>query len=220
MQHRLVAGSHRPAPVILVIAGAWLVLIVITLNGVDAVRHDRLLQGGPPLWLATIVFVAGWQVMVWAMMAPASLHALDRVGSLFTLGYVGVWTAFGLAIFFADAGLHFGVNHLQWLAAHAWLIPGSTLVLCGSYEISTLKTRSLEACRLPSHVGWRHGLDCVGSSGGLMLLSFALAATNLVAMAAIAGYMVFEVTPRGRGAVRPLGYGLIGLGVAVLWLSG
>ena len=217
MQHRLVAGSLRPAPVVLLIAGAWLLLAALVLSGHGgAIRHDRLLQGGPPLWLAAVGFAAGWQVMVWAMMAPASLHALQGAGAQFVGGYVAVWTAFGLAIFFADAGLHYGVAHWSWLAERAWLIPGATLAFCGTYQLSNLKARSLEACLIPSRSGLRHGLDCVGSSGGLMLLSFALAAASLAAMAAITVAMVFEISPWGRSSVRLLGYGLVAAGVAAI----
>jgi predicted metal-binding membrane protein len=220
VQHRLVVISLRPASVTIAIAGAWLLLVALTLTGHGGViRHDRLLQGGPPLWLAAAVFVAGWQVMVWAMMAPASLHALWNANFRFIGGYVAVWTAFGLAIFLADAGLHFAVGHWAWVGERAWLIPGGTLVLCGTYQLSNLKARSLEACLQPPWSGVRHGLDCVGSSGGLMLLSFALAAANLVLMAAVTLAMVYEVSPWGRAGVKPLGYGLIAVGVGAIALA-
>lgn len=220
MQHRLVATGVRLTPVVYLTAAAWLALIALTLSGSGVIRHDRLLQGGPPLWLATITFVLGWQVMVWAMMTPASLHAFARVhtGSLvrFAAGYVAVWTAFGLAIFIADAGLHELVNHWSWLANHTWVIAGSTLVACGAYQLSDLKSRSLDACRDPSSDGAVHGIQCVGSSGGLMLLAFALLPANLVAMAAVTALMAYEVSPLGRAGVKLVGYGLIAIGTVVV----
>ena len=221
MQHRLVAIGPawlRPAPVVYLSAAAWLALVVLMLTGSGGViRHDRLLAGGPPLWLATITFVAGWQVMVWAMMAPASLHALQHAGARFIAGYVAVWTAFGVAMFLGDACLHYAVSHWSWLGAHAWLIPGSTLIAVGTYQLSKLKARSLEACLTAPRSGVRHGLDCVGSSGGLMLLTFALATASLPAMAVITLLMIYEVSPFGQSTVRVLGYALIGLGVLVLY---
>jgi predicted metal-binding membrane protein len=235
MQHRLVAPrSIRPgqgAVVIWVSSLAWLVLIVFTASGNGAViRHDRLLAGGPPLWLATVLFVCGWQVMLLAMMLPASLHAFTRqaVGrqmASFGLGYLAVWSAFGLLVFFFDAGVHATVNHWPWLASHPWLIAGATLVVAGTYQLSDLKARSLNACRQLKHTGngrspavegATHGLNCVGSSWGLMLLAFALAAGSLAAMAAITLLMVWEITPWGGSVVKGLGYGLIALGVFVL----
>lgn len=219
MQHRLVAAGLRPTPVVVAIAGAWLLLVALTLSGNGSViRHDRLLSGGPPLWLAAVGFAAGWQVMVWAMMAPASLHALGGASGRFIAGYLAVWTAFGLAIFLADAGLHYAVAHWTWASEHAWLIPGCTLVLCGTYQLSDGKARALEACLRPARSGVRHGLECVGSSGGLMLLAFALAASSLAAMAAITLAMVYEVHG-GRAGVKPLGYGLIAAGIAAIALG-
>ena len=223
MQHRLVAGS---APVVIAVAGAWLLLVALELAGYGgAIRHDRLLQGGPggqPLWQATLLFVAGWQVMVLAMMAPASAHAFARVESgdllRFTAGYLAVWTSFGLAIFLGDAFVHLLVNIWTWLGQHPWVIAGTTLVGCGTYQLSGLKSRSLETCRTaPSKIGAVHALQCLGSSGGLMLLAFAIAASNLLTMAAFAFLMLFEANPLGRTVVKPVGYALIALGVVVLY---
>ena len=223
MQHRLVAVRARATPVVYLIAASWLALLVLATTRYGAViRHDRLLVDGPPLWAASVAFVAGWQVMILAMMAPASLHAFDRVGAGrdllgFLISYLVVWTLFGLVIFFFDAGVHFTVGHWPWLSEHNWLIPGTTLVLVGTYQLSGLKVASLERCRELTRSGLRHAVDCVGASGGLMLLAFALAASSLVAMAAIAVVMVSEVSPLGRNIVKPLGYGLIALGVLVLY---
>lgn len=220
MQHRLVA---RPASVVYAAAGAWLVLVALEVAGFGGViRHDRLLQGGQPLWLATLLFVAGWQVMVLAMMAPSSLHAFASVDSRrvlrFTAGYLAVWTGFGVAIFLGDSLVHLLVNSWMWLGQHPWVIAGTTLVGCGTYQLSGLKSRSLEMCRAaPSKMGAVHGLQCLGSSGGLMLLAFALAASNLLAMAAIAVLMLFEASSLGRTVVKPMGYALIALGVLVLY---
>jgi predicted metal-binding membrane protein len=205
------------------IAASWLTLLLLGASGYGAViRHDRLLVGGPPFWLAALAFAGGWQVMVLAMMAPASLHAFNRVAlgrdlAAFSLAYLTVWTVFGLAIFFFDAGVHFTVNHWTWLAERTWLIPGTTLVLCGTYQLTNLKASALERCRKPAIGGLHHAVDCVMASGGLMLLAFALMAGSLAAMAAVTVVMVAEVTQLGRTVVRPLGYGLIAIGVLVLY---
>jgi predicted metal-binding membrane protein len=227
-------GPGRAAAVVPLIGlavTAWVVLVVFASTGNGTViRHDRLLQGGPPLWLATLLFIGGWQVMLWAMMVPASLHAFDRVASgraaaFFCAAYVAVWTAFGLLIFFFDAGVHATVNRWAWLASHSWLIAGTTLVVAGTYQLSDLKARSLDACRRldhlegqasPGHQGFVHALTCLGSGWNLMLLAFALAAGNLFTMASLTLLMVWEVTPWGAGAVKLTGYALLALGVVVM----
>ncbi len=208
----------------------WLVLLVFAATGNGAViRHDRLLEGGPPLWLATIWFVTGWQVMVAAMMVPASLAAFARVRvgrpmARFAAAYFAVWTVFGLAVFFFDAAIHATVTNWPWLAVHPWLIVGTTLVVAGAYQLSDLKALALTACRRLEHVptsggdsgGLRYGRDCVGASGGLMLLAFALGSGSVFMMGAIAVLMVWEVTAWGSSVVKPVGYALIALGVFVL----
>jgi len=194
------------------------------------IRHDRLLEGGPPLWLATIWFVAGWQVMLAAMMVPASVAAFGRVNigrdrARFAAAYFAVGTVFGLALFFFDAVIHATVNNWPWLAAHPWLIAGTTLVIAGAYQLSDLKALALAACRRLKHVptgdageagGVRYGLDCVGASGGLMLLAFALGSGSVITMGAITVLTVWEVTAWGSSVVKPVGYALIALGVFVL----
>ena len=234
MQHRLVAPEtqlSRFLPAVGLATLGWLVLLVIAATGNGAViRHDRLLQAGPPLWLATMWFVGGWQVMLAAMMVPASVHAFAWVqpgtaSTRFAAAYFAVWTLFGLSIFFFDAAVHAMVNNWPWLATHPWFIAGTTLVVAGTYQLSNIKAHALEACRRVEHIptsagvdagGSRHGLDCVRASGGLMLLAFALGSGSLFTMAAIAVLMAWEVTPWGSSVVKPVGYALVALGVFVV----
>jgi predicted metal-binding membrane protein len=209
----------------------WLALLGFAAAGNGAViQHDRLLQGGPPLWLATIWFVAGWQVMVAAMMVPASLHAFVRLNTRPARArlagvYFAVWTVFGLSIFFFDAAVHATVRSWPWLGEHSWLIAGTTLVVAGTYQLSNLKTRALEACRrvvdlstkkAVDAAGVRYSLNCVGANGGLMLLVFALGSGSVFTMGAITVLMVWEVTSWGSSVVKPVGYALIAFGVFVL----
>jgi predicted metal-binding membrane protein len=111
------------------------------------------------------------------------------------------------------------------MAAHPWLIAGTTLVVVGTYQLSDLKKRSLTACRQLKHLhasddsradGAVHGIKCLGSSWALMLAAFALAPGNLLTMAAIALVMVWEISVWGMTSFKLLGYGLIGFGVVIL----
>jgi predicted metal-binding membrane protein len=150
---------------------------------------------------------------------------VGRAMARFAAAYFAVWTVFGLAIFFFDAAIHATVNNWPWLAAHPWLIAGTTLVVAGAYQLSDLKAHALAACRRLEHVptsdgveagGVRYGRDCVGSSGGLMLLAFALGSGSVFTMGAITVLMVWEMTAWGSSVVKPIGYALIALGVFVL----
>jgi predicted metal-binding membrane protein len=241
MQHRLVmarARSHalRARPLWLLVAASWAILVGLSLSGNGAViRHDRLLQGGPPLWLATLVFVAGWQVMLWAMMVAPSMEAIDhartwRRQGAFVAAYFAVWTAFGLAAFFFDMGIHATVNHSPWLTLHPWVVAGVLLILGGVYQLSDVKSTFVTECRtltrsgdLPAGDGRRafgsglaFGVQCLGANWALMLLAFALGAGSLLVMAAFTVLMVLETTASHATWAKAAGYALTGIGVFVL----
>lgn len=105
-------------------------------------------------------------------------------------------------------------------------------MLAGAFQFSSLKDRCLEECRHPGgflvrrygrgpaaafRLGREHGLYCVGCCWALMLIGFAVGVVNLWWMVALTALMVFEKTGRGgeRG-VKPIGVGLIALGVLTI----
>jgi predicted metal-binding membrane protein len=66
-------------------------------------------------------------------------------------------------------------------------------------------------------LGAGHGVFCVGCCWALLLVAFAAGVANLWWMAALTAVMVFERTGRGgRRGVRPIGLGLVALGVLTL----
>jgi predicted metal-binding membrane protein len=183
--------------------------------------------------------------MVVAMMLPASLPLIrlfDRVAAnqprplrakaAFLDGYATVWTGFGAAAFVGDLGIHRLVGRWEWLAARPSLIGGAVLLLAGGFQFSNLKDRCLRVCRHPAgyllqhyrrgtaaafRLGAGHGLFCVGCCWALMLVAFAAGVANLWWMAALTAVMVFEKTGRGgRRGVRPIGFGLVALGVLMV----
>jgi len=106
--------------------------------------------------------VAGWAVMVVAMMLPPALPLLNCVrrlvagrkhsGVLVAVGatsFVGVWTLAGIVLVVSDAALHQLSERVTWLVAHPELIAGSVLVGAGLYQFSPLKDACLRACRTP-----------------------------------------------------------------------
>ena len=219
------------------IAGAWLLAIVAQWTGEAAfLHHHALIEDGPPLWIAVILFLFGWQVMIAAMMLPASLPTIRVVGSAvghratFLVAFASIWSVFGLFAFGGDFVLHHIVDATPWLAARPWLIEGGVLGLAGAYQLSPFKRRSLAACRHPAalvssptprstalDLGVAHAIDCLGSSWALMLLMFAEGFANLWWMAALTGVMLYETTnSHGQRAASVVGAVLLGLSLATL----
>ena len=152
--------------------------------------------------------------------------------SAFLTGYAVVWSVFGALAFLGDALTHDTVDATPWLATHPAVIGGGVLALAGAFQFSSLKDRCLKECRHPAgfllpryqrgtraafRLGRQHGLFCLGCCWALMLVGFAAGVANLWWMAALTALMVFEKTGReGQRGVRPIGLGLIALGILML----
>ena len=244
-----VAAPDRQLPMLRVaIAGAWLIVLAAQSTGNAAlVHHHALIEGGPPLWMAVPIFLVSWQVMIAAMMLPASLPSIGvfnggaarlarprRALVAFLGSYALLWTAFGLLAFVGDVVLHHLVDATPWLTARPWLIEASVLAFAGAYQVAPLKRRSLAACRHPagfapttsaprrgpSRLGVDHGIACLGSSGALMLLMFAEGFGNLPWMVALAAIMAYETTGRyGQRAASAVGVFLLGFAAAIVITS-
>ncbi|MEO8626002.1 MAG: DUF2182 domain-containing protein [Candidatus Limnocylindrales bacterium] len=213
------------------VALAWLAIVVADATGLaGALHHHSLLENGPPLPIAVGLFLVGWQVMIAAMMLPASSVAITghatavaaRGSIRFVLAYLAAWSVFGLVCFAGDGVIHRLVNTTPWLAANAWIIPAVSLAGAGVYQLLPVKRRFIAACRVTgaehhrsSAVGASaaHGLDCIGASGPLMLLMFAAGFASLAWMVALAALMFYEV--RGAHSTTVIH----ATGVLLIWLS-
>ena len=243
---RAIARVPARVPVVpAAVAGAWLLAVAAQLTGNAALlHHHSLIEDGPPLWLATPIFLVAWQVMIGAMMLPASLPAIRSFSwaaggaprprrdlAAFLASYAAVWTTIGLLAFMGDVVLHHIVDATPWLAARPWLIEASVVAFAGVYQLTPMKRLTLAACRHPLasvpgssrgrgafQLGLDHGITCVGSSGALMLLMFAEGFANLWWMVALTAVMVYEATGRhGQRGAQVIGVGLLVLaGIVVL----
>jgi predicted metal-binding membrane protein len=185
-------------------------------------HHDELRESDLHNGLSVLIIVAGWLLMLVAMMLPTSLplvalfHRLTRqrpdhtaLVLLLIAGYLAVWTLFGIAVLFGDGLLHGAVERSAWLGTNAWVISAGILVLAGLYQFSSLKYACLDQCRSPlsfiteywrgrreaAHafqLGVRHGLFCVGCCWSLMLLMFAVGVGNLGWMLVLGAFMAIE----------------------------
>jgi predicted metal-binding membrane protein len=237
-------ARHTLLPALAVTVAAWVALVALDSTGIAArLHHHALIEDGPPPWLAIPFFLVAWQVMVAAMMVPASLPAIrtlagvaPRVGRLgaevaFITGFFAIWTGFGLAAFLGDMAVHRVVDSTPWLASRPWLIEACVLALAGVYQFAPRKRRDLETCRQPgvhasttdlslrgtAKFGLAHGIACVGASGALMLLMFGEGFGGLAWMIALTVVMVLETSLRSpRRLTTTVGIGLVLLAVATL----
>jgi len=241
------AGPTAVRTVGLISAAAWAISVAFEITGhAGAFHHHTLIQGAPgspppPLWVAIPVFLLAWQLMIGAMMLPASVRAVGAAELVARFGgrpvvaiagflgaYAVAWTGFGLVGFLGDVRLHDLVHATPWLAERPWLVQAASLAVAGLYQLVPRRRRALEACRHPrsldarstgdARVGFRLGLahaaDCLVSMWALMLLMFAAGFANLAWMAILAAVMAYEAL--GRHGAR---FGVV-VGVALLGLSG
>jgi predicted metal-binding membrane protein len=210
-------------------AAAW-VVTVDRMRGMDA---------GPGTDLGGLGWFLGiWAAMMAAMMLPSALPAAVAVArasralptaifgvGYLAVGYLAVWTAFGLlvyALFRAVTSLDLG--RLAWDQDGPYAA-GAVIVLAGIYELTPLKRHLLRGCRSPHDRGERgalgagveNGLYCVGCCLGLMAVLFALGVMSVFWMLVIAAVIFVEkVFPDGPRLTRVVGIGLILLG---LWVG-
>jgi predicted metal-binding membrane protein len=204
------------------VAVAWAVTVE-RMQGMDA---------GPGTDLGGFGWYLGiWVTMTTAMMLPseapaALLIARLRRGlptSLFLAGYLAVWTAYGVAAY----GLFrlvtsFDTGWLAWDEGGPY-VAGGVIAGAGIYELTPLKQLCLRRRRGNHHPegpafrsGLASGLYCVGCSGGLMAVLFALGVMSLVWMVVVAALIFAEkVLPQGILLSRILAPALVALGIWV-----
>ena len=187
------------------------------------------------------LFLFSWAVMMVAMMIPATLPLIllyrhlarkrlspgkARIGTvILLLGYVAVWAMAGLPVFAYNA-LSGAVGSL------AAVLPALLLIVGGAYQFTPLKRICHARCSSPLFFlmqNWRpgatgamrlgviHGVDCLGCCAGLMVGLVALGMMNLAWMLTAAVIIFVEKTiPGSHRVARPLGFLMIGGGVALL----
>jgi predicted metal-binding membrane protein len=182
-----------------------------------------------------------WAAMALVMMLPGAAPMLltyaeiaetaARKGAstvsplVLAAGYLAVWVAFALLASSAEILLSRLIPRGSELAA---LAAGTSLILAGLYQFSTLKHTCLSRCRRPFafffvhwtdraagvfRLGLRQGVYCLGCCWALMLLMLFVGAMNLVWMAGLAAIMAAEKTTRSRALPRVIGLALIAAGM-------
>jgi predicted metal-binding membrane protein len=181
---------------------------------VVAVRQMNEMDMGVETRLGSFAFfVALWVSMMAAMMlpgaAPAVLrraHATGRVRAvpLFVGSYLAVWTLVGVAVYAV-------------YRPHGSFAAGVVAIGAGVYEFTRVKQDCRRRCRESTGSGFEFGINCVGSSIGLMLVLVASGVMSVTWMSVIAVLVVAQKLLPARAAVDvPLALAIVGLGILIV----
>jgi predicted metal-binding membrane protein len=149
----------------------------------------------------TLVQVAMMAAMMLPGAAPAAVRS-GRAAPVFLASYLGVWVLVALAL---DAV--YGM--------HGTLVAGALAIAAGLYELTPLKRHFRRRCHEHTGSGLVFGLDCVGSSIGLMLMVVALGGMSVAWMAAVAVLVLAQkVLPANAAIDVPVALAIVGVGIA------
>jgi predicted metal-binding membrane protein len=189
------------------------------------------------------IFLAGWGVMMAAMMLPSALPMIvlyqtvsrhqSRAGSqvipaaVFAGTYLAVWVLTGIPVYLASAGIGAFAAGAIWLPYAL----AAVLAAAGAFQFSGVKQVCLKHCQSPLtfitirwrggyagtlHLGLSHAAYCVGCCWGLMVVLVAAGAMSLPWVLAIAAVVFVEKSlRRGQLVARIVGSALILLGLAI-----
>jgi len=223
-------------------------IAVALVTWIVTVQRMRGMDAGPGTDLGGLGWYLGiWVTMMAAMMLPSAapmvllFHATSSrrgrqeqsfvLTCVFLLGYLAVWTAYGLAAYglyrlVIDAGAGF----LAWSRGGPY-VAGAAIAVAGLYELTPLKSVCLRHCRSPLHfilgrwregrlgairMGAEHGAYCVGCCWGLMIVLFALGVMSLLWMVVVATLIFAQkVLPGGDRLTRLFAVGFVAAGIWV-----
>lgn len=213
---RLPGGGLAPAPAAITGSGvvaltaalglgaiAWIVA-VLRMQGMDMGVATRLGSFGS--------FIAIWVTMMAAMMLPGAAPAVVRRAHasglrdvpLFVGSYLGVWALAGMALY-------------ALYRPHGSTAAGAVVVVAGVYELTPLKRHFRQCCRDRTLSGFGFGLDCVGSSIGLMAMLVAVGVMSVAWMSVIAVLALAQkLLPLNTAIDVPLALAIVGLGVLIV----
>jgi predicted metal-binding membrane protein len=215
---------------------AW-ALVVARMRGMD---------DGPGTDLGSLGWYLGiWVTMMAAMMLPSATPMVlffSKISeqssrrpalatSLFVVGYLIAWSAYGLVAFAIFRLVRtLDPPFLAWDRAGTE-IAGAAIVLAGIYQLTPFKRTCLSKCRTPLgfvmhhwrdgvsgavRMGVVHGGWCIGCCWALMVLLFAVGVMSITWMILVAAIVFAEkVLPVGERLAHLIAVVLIAFGVWV-----
>ena len=195
----------RAAAVTLVLAGGCWVLTVRQMSGMNM---------GVGTELGSLAFFLGiWAPMMAAMMLPGAVPAiLQRAGSSgvlravtpFVMSYIAVWTLVGVLVY-------------ALYRPHGTLLAAIVVIAAGVYELTPMKRSCRERCRERIESGFGFGLECVGSSIGLMAVLVVVGVMSIAWMSVITIVLVVQKLLPARTALDlPIALAILALGLVIV----
>jgi hypothetical protein len=186
------------------VAACW----IFSLHEMDGMNEGVTTQLG-----SFTFFITVWIAMMAAMMLPGAIPALTRrrhvsgrvySAPMFAATYIAVWAVVGLVVF-------------ALYQPHGTVAAGVTTIAAGLYELTPIKRHFRERCHECLRSGLVFGLDCVGSSIGLMAMLIVLGVMSITWMAVIAVVVVAQKLLPARLIIDvPLALSMTGLGIVIL----
>jgi predicted metal-binding membrane protein len=157
-------------------------------------------------------FVGVWVTMMAAMMLPGTAPAVarrvrshDGVRAVppFVASYLAIWTLVGVAVY-------------ALYRPHGTLAAGVVVIAAGVYELTPLKRRFRRRCRKTVRSGFEFGIECVGSSIGLMAMLVALGVMSVTWMAVLTVVVIAQKLIDAKAALDvPLALAIVAFGVLI-----
>ncbi|MGH9310991.1 MAG: DUF2182 domain-containing protein [Vicinamibacterales bacterium] len=195
---------------------------------------------------AAASFLGMWVVMMVAMMLPSFAPILwryreavgtsgatraDPLTALVGLGYLFVWTAFGMVAF--PLGITLAALEMQEpaLARAVPIAVGVVVTIAGAVQFSAWKARHLACWQASPRSGhtlttdaraaWRHGvalgLRCASCCANLMTILLVVGVMDLRAMAVVTAAITVErLAPSGERAARAIGIITVAAGLVLI----
>jgi predicted metal-binding membrane protein len=158
-------------------------------------------------------FTASWAAMMAAMMLPGAVPAVLRrtrasgrvlAAPLFAGSYIAIWVIVGIAVY-------------AFYRPHGTVVAGVVVIAAGIYEVTPIKRHFRLQCHEKARTGLLFGLDCVGSSIGLMAILVVVGVMSVPWMAVIAVVVVAQKLLPAKVIIDvPLAIAIVGLGIVVL----
>jgi len=193
------------AAVTLVLAAACWALTAEQMSGMNM---------GVATGLGSLAFFLGiWAPMMAAMMLPGATRAVSqrarssgvvRAVTPFVTAYIAVWTAVGLLVY-------------ALYRPHGTLPAGIVVIAAGVYELTPIKRRARTRCRDRIDSGFGFGLECVGSSVGLMAVLVVVGVMSIAWMSAITVVLLVQKLLPARIALDlPIALAVVALGLVIV----